>query len=681
MNSRKTLSGMISDHGQTPLGAGALLILCALVYWPGLRGDFLFDDWSNLPLLGMYGAIDNVESLVLYLLSGFSGPTGRPLSHLSFLLDARDWPAPPASFKRTNLIIHLINGAILFGLLRQLTLALGVKPSATAKAALLATALWLLNPYWVSTTLYIVQRMTQLSALFTFAGLWLYAWGRTHYAPRCSLRLVSIMALAIAGCGLPATLAKENGALLPLLVIVLELTVLGAHDKHRQWTPTQGFYIARWLLLGLPTLLVLAYMARSLPALLEGDAGVREFTPGQRLLTQGRILWDYLFNILVPRPYPGGLFNDDIVISTGLLQPWHTLLAWLGWIVVAAWAIWNRLHRPAAALAILFFLAGHLLESSFLQLELYFEHRNYLPAAMFGLLPALWLSRADTSRVTEPLRRVIALGLISAFAALTLVRADLWGTPFAQALKWAQTHPHSPRAQHYLASFWHATGNREEVLRLNHRALTLDPTALAPLIELTTLNCGLGHGLSADIQAIESKIRLHTYPQSIVTMQLSRLLDFLLDGRCPNVSISNTLDLIARLEKTHLSMTNIRFLVMLKQREGRGWLMLSKPERAMAAFLSSQNVMPAEGVRLNNVATLASLGYHEHAIDLLDREIGPTKTATGLHIATLKARYMDHIGYYPRERRSLRETLIADIAAKESSPTASDPSKPSAMHK
>lgn len=668
------------DRWQTPLGLAAVLALCVLVYWPGLQGGFLFDDWSNLPLLGMYGAIDSLENLVLYLLSGFSGPTGRPLSHLSFLLDARDWPASPVSFKRTNLIIHLLNGVALFGLLRQLTLALGVRSGTAGKVALLAAGIWLLHPYWVSTTLYVVQRMTQLSGLFVLLGLWLYAWGRMHCAPRLSVRLGSVMLFSIAGCSVLAVLAKENGALLPLLAIVLELTVLDAHDHRHHRAPSRTFRIARWMVLGLPTLFILLYMAREIPPLLAGDPGVREFTPGQRLLTQGRVLWDYLFNIVLPRPSSGSLFNDDIAISTSLLQPWNTGLAWAGWIALATWAFINRLRHPAWALAILFFLTGHLLESSLLPLELYFEHRNYLPAAMIGLPPALWLARTRTPRLPASGRRQVALGLVSILAFLTLMRTDLWGRPFPQAMNWAQEHPNSPRALHYLASFWRTTGNLDEVLRLNRRARELDPSGLPLLIEAATLNCRRGLDPSIEIATLLAALDRRTYPSAVATAQVAQFLDHLLDGRCAAVDTRATLELIAGLEQTGQAQTTPSFLIMLTQREGRGWLMLREPERAMAVFVAFRARVPDEGPHLSNVAMLASFGHYEHALALLDRTPAPTDRAAGLSIAALKTFYMDEIGYYPREKRHLRETLLADIASSRSRPSASNPNKPPATH-
>ena len=94
----------------------ALVALLALAWWayhPGLSGDFLFDDFANLPTIGATGPIDHWATFWRYITSGDADPTGRPLTLLTFLMDARNWPANPYPFKLTNLLLHLINGALL----------------------------------------------------------------------------------------------------------------------------------------------------------------------------------------------------------------------------------------------------------------------------------------------------------------------------------------------------------------------------------------------------------------------------------------------------------------------------------------------------------------------------------------------------------------------------------------
>ncbi len=75
-------------------------------------GDFLFDDFGNLPTLGATGPVDNWPTFWRYLTSGIADPTGRPIALLSFLADAQNWPTDPYPFKRTNLLLHLINASV-----------------------------------------------------------------------------------------------------------------------------------------------------------------------------------------------------------------------------------------------------------------------------------------------------------------------------------------------------------------------------------------------------------------------------------------------------------------------------------------------------------------------------------------------------------------------------------------
>ena len=92
----------------------AACLLTFAIYTPGRSGPFLLDDSSNLSKIGALGPIESWELFRAYLASGEAGPTGRPLALTSFLIDARDWPADPAAFKRTNLVLHCLIGLFLF---------------------------------------------------------------------------------------------------------------------------------------------------------------------------------------------------------------------------------------------------------------------------------------------------------------------------------------------------------------------------------------------------------------------------------------------------------------------------------------------------------------------------------------------------------------------------------------
>ncbi|MFT4047010.1 MAG: hypothetical protein QM661_09980, partial [Solimonas sp.] len=382
---------------------GWLLALAAVLaawwaYAPGLHGAFLFDDFGNLPALGASGPVDHWPTFWRYITSGEADPTGRPLALLSFLIDAHDWPADPYPFKRTNLVLHMLNGLLLWQLLRTLGGTLAPAPEARAqveRAAALGMAFWLLHPLFVSTTLYIVQREAMLPATCALAGLLAWLHGRSLYTHGRMARSTLWMALGLGGGTLLGVMSKANGALLPVYALLIEGLVLrGAQPIP---TPAARRY-RRWLALlaGLPACAVLAYLGLEGGRLIvHGIGPARPWTLPQRLLTEPGIVLGYLRLLLLPRSYTAGLFNDQIQAAQGLWSPPGTALTLAALLALAGFAVAVRKRWPIVSLALLFFLAAHLVESTTIPLELYYEHRNYVPALLLFWPLGWWLAGLD----------------------------------------------------------------------------------------------------------------------------------------------------------------------------------------------------------------------------------------------------------------------------------------------
>jgi hypothetical protein len=220
----------------------ALLALAWVVYLPGLSGGFLFDDWANLPALGAYGPVDDLVTFWRYITSGGADFTGRPIALASFLLDAQDWPTDAYPFKRDSVILHLVNSVLLLLLLRSLGRVAvrrdqhGAEASSKLAridiAAVLGAGMWLLHPFFVSTTLYAVQREAMLPATFILLGLIGYTRGRTRLVEG-KPRGIAIATTSIVFCTILAFFCKANGALLPLLAWVLEAFYLHEREPLR----------------------------------------------------------------------------------------------------------------------------------------------------------------------------------------------------------------------------------------------------------------------------------------------------------------------------------------------------------------------------------------------------------------------------------------------------------------
>src|SRR5690606_14352003 len=145
-----------------------------------------------------------------------------------------------------------------------------------------------------------------------------------------------------------------------------------------------------------------------------------------------------------------GLFQDGYPISRGWLWPPITLLATIALGALTAAALLLRRRWPLSSLAVLLFLAAHLIESSVIGLELYFAHRNYVAAAFLFLPLAAGLCSLE--RYVRPTVQVLmCAGVLALLGALTWQRASLWSDSERLQTYWAVATPNSPRAQNRLA--------------------------------------------------------------------------------------------------------------------------------------------------------------------------------------------------------------------------------------
>ncbi len=425
---------------------GLALLIAALIYLPGLRGSFQFDDYPNI--------VDNKALDVrgkpasAWWDAAMASPSAelrRPLAMLSFAAQIATTGLDPVPMKVINLLIHLLNGVLTWLVLRRLFEMAALRraeQAAIVRTEWLATgvaAAWLLAPINLSGVLLIVQRMEIAAHTAVLLGLLGYLAARRRLLAGMPGAWRAGMATALAtGIG---ALFKESAILLPLYALLIELAVLGLRDG--QGRLDRRLLVLFGVLLVLPGLAGLAWL---LPRVLTPGAWAsRSFDLGERLLTEARVLWDYVGWSLLPRLTSLSLFHDDYLVSTGWMAPPTTLVAAFGWLAWFTAAVLLRRRVPLAALGMAWFFAAHLLTATIVPLELVYEHRNY--AASLGL----YLAAADLLMCLAPpilphARRALAAGLIFMFALTTTLRAQEWGDPIRFALSEAQRHPSSPRA-------------------------------------------------------------------------------------------------------------------------------------------------------------------------------------------------------------------------------------------
>lgn len=485
------------------------LVIAIYCFWPALSGPFIFDDFPNLDNLRHLNAGVSLQSLANYLAAATESP-GRPLAMLSFLIEDSAWPAYPADFKRDNLLFHLIVGLLLLWLTFRLARWLPLSDAARRWLPLICAAAWLLNPIQLSSTMLVVQRMNILSSLFVLAGLIAYLSALESKSLPQTARVI-VAGLALALFGTLAFLCKENGVLIFAYATVLNVSLL------RPLLAQFSLPMRRLLQLGAASPII----ALALAAVMNWDAieapyQLREFSLFERVLSQPRILFDYLANILIPRIGGQGIFHDDYAFSRSLLDPPSTLIALILLIVAVIAALRYRKRAPVAAFAVLWFLAGHLIESSVIGLELYFEHRNYLP--MIGPLFALLTVVARSTGNVRLLSQGIVIVWLIASATLVRINAFTWGDRGLQSQVWLQEHPTSLRAAQLAASYQADTGNPDLARITLQHALERMPRADDLRLQITLLDC-MTQGVTKE-QWADTITTLHRARYSSLTLTI-----------------------------------------------------------------------------------------------------------------------------------------------------------------
>ncbi|MBT8147834.1 MAG: hypothetical protein KJN90_13340, partial [Gammaproteobacteria bacterium] len=496
-----------------------------------------------LQQLGDGGGVDSGQAVLNFVFGNRSGPAGRPVSMISFLLDGQDWPAPAGRFKYNNLMIHLLCGLLIGWLSLLLFQSIKVRDSAAQILALFVAALWLLHPLNVSTTLYVVQRMTQLMTLFSLAALVFYVKGRLVIQHQPGKGLL-MMSLSLCPFGLLAVLSKENGALLLVAIAALEVTVFANSVRskmHRLW-------LAGGVLV--PLLVVVGYLTINFGRL-TANYQFRAFSLVERLLTESRIIIDYLFNVFVPVTGNFGLYRDDVVVSQGLFDPITTLLSCLTVAVLLAVATWRRSKQPMFSFAVFWFFGWHLLESTFLPLELYFEHRNYI--AMFGPLLATvfyinWFVENHGSQLLKRAAQVAAGLLLVLITVLTLQLTSLWGNSFALQAHWAERHPTSYRAQAEYAFLLAGFGEPAEGYQRIAAIQQYYPDEIALQLQRWNFACSNGFTAPFALDEIASDLAQEYYKADL-TGELGIFLENLIAGRCEYPAQQQILALMNRLSE------------------------------------------------------------------------------------------------------------------------------------
>lgn len=430
------------SSGSAYFVALVVAIVSSVVLLPGLHGGFFLDDMQNIVQNSSLHLVEikNIDDLLYAAYSFEPGGGTRALVMLSFALDIWCSGLNPVAFKITNIIIHALTSVSLLFFFRRLLQLAGWTPKEVGLSAPILALAWAVHPLQISSVLYIVQRMQTLSTLFVVLSLLSYLHLRRRQIDGKEGRVYGFLVILFS---LLAFACKEDAVLIPIYLMVLELTIL--HFS------AQSAVLHKWLRYGFTAFFVgggVVYFLFVVPHYWHSDSYPgRDFSSAERLMTQSRVLLMYIGQILIPAPSLLPFNYDDLAVSRSLWEPKTTLLAMAVLIGLLGWAWSWRLKSPVFSLGVLLFFSGHFMTSNVIGLELVFEHRNHFP--LVGAVLAVAGLVVAGIRVLGS-RRWIVLILVGCFfvgeAGAAVVRAHIWGDELRMAKYNLAIAPTSERA-------------------------------------------------------------------------------------------------------------------------------------------------------------------------------------------------------------------------------------------
>lgn len=518
------------------------LVICVgvlLVYWQGVYfGIGVLDDQHVLMNLLKVDGQPWLDGFINYL--NFKGSfVSRPISYLSFYLQKEQFSSDLSTFKIANVGLHSFNTLIVFFLSKKI--AKDVQSRKPWLVAALCAIVWGLSPIQVSSVLYITQRMAELSALFSFSALLLFVYSKSELNPKKQFCMLFFGASPLVVLGI---LCKENAILTLLSILILDFTIYARHPTNRLYSVWKAAVVVG------PLMLLVVFFVMNFEKYFVNAYASRDFSLYERVITQSRILIEYLAKTVLFSAYDFGAVNTFFAKSISLTEPVSTLFCIALWITCASTALICRQLSVVFSFGVLFFLGNHVLESSVLGLELYFEHRNYI--AIFGVafvLSYFWVNYIDKIAEKKWLRLLAIIALcvyLSLMVFKTLLETQMWSKPVDQAVKWYQSQPLSQRTHSHLGRTLVRFGLYQQAERFYEATIDDFPNDPTKALLWAELSCFDPAVVGIERPLLSAKLRSGEYFEQTLAI-LDSILALKGQGRCEDLDLTWFLDVTSDL--------------------------------------------------------------------------------------------------------------------------------------
>ncbi|MCU0783043.1 MAG: tetratricopeptide repeat protein [Verrucomicrobia bacterium] len=442
---------------RSALGATLIVLVTFAVYWPALRGEFV---WDDLVLVKKNPLLTGEHSLSSIWFQG-----DFPLATVGFWIQHLLWGENPTGYHAVNIALHAVNALFVWRVLARLKVC----------GAWLAAMIFVVHPVCVASAAWISELKNTLSLVFFLLSfLWYLRFedqrtevrgpGAEVNPPTSSYYWLSL------GAFLLALLSKTSTVMLPVVLLAGAWWRRGRVTKSDWLAATPHFALAIAF-----SLMTIWFQSHAI-----GSETVQtENFPG-RLAGAGWAVWFYLGKALLPVNLSMIYPRWEIAATAVSLLPLLLLAA--GFVV--CW--WFRRGRRRAALfalgcfTVTLFPVLGFFDMYFMVFSRVSDHFQYLPLICIVALVAATLHTA----LPEKILHWVAVALIAALGLLTVQRARVFATD--EGL-WADTLARNPAAwsaHNNLGCIRAEQGQWDEALHHFETSLKLNPRNTKALVNL-----------------------------------------------------------------------------------------------------------------------------------------------------------------------------------------------------
>ena len=462
-----------------PFFKPAVLILgfICLIYSQTLNSSWQMDDYENItanPKIHM--DVLNWASIKasLYATPNFENVLYRPVSNFSFALNWLLGKDDVTGYHLVNIAIHIITALILYLTLIQLLQTPNARRWDQEKLyfiALLSAIFWAIHPIQIQAVTYIVQRMAAMATLFYIIGILCFLKARMAQSRSSRAIFTGLCVLSfLFGLG-----SKNNAILLPAFLLLIEFIFF--QDLSQKSVRKKAMIIIVTVAILIAIAGVQLFFEKGFNQIID-PYKAKPFSMGQRLLTQPGVLLFYLSQIIYPTADRFSI-THDVTYATSLFQPWYTIFSIIIVFLMIGLSLWRIRKNPILSFAVLFYFGNHVVESTFIALEMVFEHRNYLPSLFLFVPVSIGLQKMLNHYKT--IQKSMYYLLICFVCALligigfsTYIRNWDWRSTQSLWQDAAEKAPKSARPLHNLAwGYYEPFGQFEKAIELYQTALTL----------------------------------------------------------------------------------------------------------------------------------------------------------------------------------------------------------------